>query len=120
MTTEQAQSSQPWWAGFPEVQSSCARIEAAQVKSLLESDEAAGKNSKRDFLLVDVRRDDWVGGTIKTSINLPAQTLYQTRPVIYQLCKQAGVKQIIFYCGMPPFYPESSHFLGFTDTIVSF
>ena len=66
---------------------------------MLEADEAVRADAKRDFLLVDVRRTDWEGGTIKTSINFPAQTLYQTRPVIYRLCKQAGIKKIIFYCG---------------------
>jgi arsenical-resistance protein 2 len=39
------------------------------------------------------------GGTIESSINLPAQTMYQTREIVYQLCKQAGIKRIIFYCG---------------------
>lgn len=57
------------------------------------------QNKPRDFLLVDVRRTDYEGGTVKTSINLPAHSLYQTRPVIYQLCKQAGIRYIIFYCG---------------------
>lgn len=90
---------EPWWAPFPAVQSSPNRIEASQVKELLEADERAGPSSSREFLLVDVRRTDFEGGTIKTSINLPAHSLYQTRPVIYQLCKQAGIKQIIFYCG---------------------
>lgn len=99
MAADQAQSSEPWWAGFSEVKASCRRMEASQVKELLEADEAAGSNAEREFLLVDVRRTDWGGGTIKTSINFPAQSLYQTRPVIYQLCKQAGIKNIIFYCG---------------------
>ncbi|GJD03293.1 arsenate reductase [Colletotrichum higginsianum] len=67
---------------------------------LLESQLAAGNDTaRRDFLLVDVRRNDFEGGTIATSINLPAQSLYQTRPIIHQLCKQAGIKRVIFYCG---------------------
>ena len=89
----------PWWAAFPEPKASCHRLEAADVMQLLESHASLGTHSDRSFLLVDVRRTDWEGGTVATSINLPAQTLYQTRPVIYQLCKQAGVKTIIFYCG---------------------
>ncbi|KAK4094622.1 hypothetical protein Purlil1_1227 [Purpureocillium lilacinum] len=88
----------PWWAAFPEPKASCHRLEAADVMQLLESHASLGTHSDRSFLLVDVRRTDWEGGTVATSINLPAQTLYQTRPVIYQLCKQAGVKTIIFYC----------------------
>ena len=88
-----------WWEAFPEAQSSVPRIEASEVKDLLEKDATAGPGAVRDFLLVDVRRTDWEGGTVATSINLPAHTLYQTRPVVYRLCKQAGIKRIIFYCG---------------------
>lgn len=69
------------------------------MMELLENDMAAGESAKRQFLLVDVRQVDWEGGTITTSINLPAQSFYQTRPVVYRLCKQAGIETIIFYCG---------------------
>ncbi|POR31639.1 Uncharacterized protein TPAR_08136 [Tolypocladium paradoxum] len=89
----------PWWASFPEPKAPCHRLEAADVMQLLESHASLGPHGDRSFLLVDVRRTDWEGGTVATSINLPAHTLYQTRPVIYQLCKQAGIKTIIFYCG---------------------
>ncbi|KAI9899074.1 hypothetical protein N3K66_005535 [Trichothecium roseum] len=89
----------PWWAAFPEAKSECQRMEASEVKALLDADASAGQDAKRSFLLVDVRRTDWEGGTVKTSINLPAHTLYQTRPTIYQLCKQANVDKVIFYCG---------------------
>lgn len=89
----------PWYAAFPEAQSSCPRVEASEVKKFLD-DVLDGSSSKhRSILLVDVRQTDWVGGTIATSINLPSQTLYPTRPVIHQLCKQAGIHSIIFYCG---------------------
>jgi len=52
-----------------------------------------------EFLLVDVRRTDWEGGTIKTSINLPAQSFYQSRKPLFDLCDRASIKQVIFYCG---------------------
>ncbi|KAF6843722.1 hypothetical protein CMUS01_01829 [Colletotrichum musicola] len=89
----------PWWAAFPAPKAKVAEIEADEVLKMLEAQSAASKNAARDFLLVDVRRNDWEGGTIATSINFPAQSLYQTRPVIHQLCKQAGIKRVIFYCG---------------------
>lgn len=89
----------PWWAAFPAPKAKVAEIEADEVLKMLEAQSAAGKDAARDFLLVDVRRNDWEGGTIATSINFPAQSLYQTRPVIHQLCKQAGIKRVIFYCG---------------------
>ncbi|KAF5712057.1 arsenate reductase [Fusarium globosum] len=88
-----------WWEEFPEPKAECPRTDPSIVAKLIEVNEASGKNAHRDFLLVDVRRTDWEGGTIATSINLPAHTLYQTRPQIYQLVKQAGIKRIIFYCG---------------------
>ncbi|XWW95327.1 hypothetical protein V2A60_003285 [Cordyceps javanica] len=89
----------PWWAGLPEPQAACETIENSEVMALLEKTLDESKHAPRKFLLVDVRRTDWDGGTVATSINLPAQSLFQTRPVVYQLCKQAGIEMIIFYCG---------------------
>ncbi|KAJ0282638.1 hypothetical protein Brms1b_004678 [Colletotrichum noveboracense] len=83
----------PWWAAFPAPKAKSLEVEADEVMALLEARAADGQDTPRDFLLVDVRRNDWEGGTISTSINFPAQTLYQTRPVIHELCKQAGVKR---------------------------
>ncbi|KAK7404123.1 hypothetical protein QQX98_010081 [Neonectria punicea] len=99
MASAAPQDTPPWWTAFPEAQASCARVEAPEVAALLEKISAAGSGATRGFLLVDVRRTDWEGGTVSTSINLPAHTFYQTRPVTYQLCKQAGIRRIIFYCG---------------------
>lgn len=73
-------------------------MEPAALLELLDT-QATSLGGKRDFLLVDVRRNDWEGGTITSSINLPAQTLYQTRRIIYELCVQGGIKRVIFYCG---------------------
>jgi arsenical-resistance protein 2 len=53
-----------------------------------------------DLLIVDVRRTDYEGGTIRGSINLPAHSFYMNRGVLYDLCKRAGVKRVAFYCGM--------------------
>ncbi|KXH68965.1 hypothetical protein CSAL01_06983 [Colletotrichum salicis] len=89
----------PWWAAFPDPKAKSPEIEADEVMGLLEAQAAAGNDTSRDFLLVDVRRNDFEGGTISTSINFPAQSLYQTRPIIHQLCKQAGIKRVVFYCG---------------------
>lgn len=90
----------PWWAGLPEPQATCDTIENSEVMQLLEKTLAEPRHADRRFLLVDVRRNDWDGGTIATSINLPAQSFHLTRPVVYQLCKQASIEKIIFYCGM--------------------
>lgn len=100
MSNEQQkpEAQQPWWAAFPAPKSDCPSLDPAEVLKLLDE---GGKDAvtPKDWLLVDVRRTDWEGGTIATSINLPAHTLYQTRSVVYDLCKRAGVKRIIFYCG---------------------
>lgn len=90
---------QQWWEAFPEARAECSWVEASEVADLIEKSASAGHDHKRDFLLVDVRRTDWEGGTVATSINLPAHTFYQTRLAVYQLCKQAGIKRVIFYCG---------------------
>ncbi|KHN95986.1 Rhodanese-like protein [Metarhizium album ARSEF 1941] len=99
VTQTQGQDTPPWWSSLPEPKAPIHALEAEDVAQLLESHASAGPNSTKSFLLVDVRRTQWEGGTVTTSLNLPAQTLYQTRPTIYQLCKQANVKTIIFYCG---------------------
>lgn len=39
------------------------------------------------------------GGTIRGSINLPAQSLFPTIPTLYAWFKAAGVKKVIWYCG---------------------
>lgn len=98
--TQAADPSPPWWASLPQAKAACPTMDAQEVMSLLESSGSSlGPADRRLFLLVDVRRADWAGGTIESSINLPAQSFYQTRPIIFQLCKQAGIKTVIFYCG---------------------
>lgn len=58
-----------------------------------------GKVAGKDFVLVDLRRTDFEGGTIRGSINLPAQSLYSTIPSLYTLFSTAGVRSVIWYCG---------------------
>ncbi|PHH87454.1 hypothetical protein CDD83_8846 [Cordyceps sp. RAO-2017] len=92
-------SEPPWWASLPGPKAACRHLEPADVMQLLESRSCLGDRWETSFLLVDVRRSDWRGGTLATSINLPAHSFYQTRSVVYRLCKQAGIKTIVFYCG---------------------
>jgi arsenical-resistance protein 2 len=67
-------------------------------------EEALSDLSSPDLLIVDVRRTDYEGGTIRGSINLPAHSFYMNRSVLYDLCKRAGVKRVAFYCGMYSFF----------------
>lgn len=58
-----------------------------------------GKKPGKDFVMVDLRQVDYTGGTIRGSINLPAQSLYPTLPALYTLFSKADVKSVIWYCG---------------------
>ncbi|KAK3335220.1 hypothetical protein B0T19DRAFT_436101 [Cercophora scortea] len=88
----------PWFAAFPEPKSAPDKIEPAQVMDLLEKRDR-DRAGPRDFLLVDARRSDCTGGTVASSLNLPAHSFYPTRSSLYHLCTQAGIKRVIFYCG---------------------
>ncbi|KAL2258378.1 hypothetical protein VTK26DRAFT_8326 [Humicola hyalothermophila] len=94
-----AQPSNPapaWYEAFPAPKSEAATISREEVLAMIK---AAPVGSSRDFVLIDLRRNDFEGGTISGSINLPAQSLYPTLPSIYALFKSAGVRKAIFYCG---------------------
>ena len=50
-------------------------------------------------IIIQVANLKHQGGTIRGSLNLPAQSLYPTLPTIYAVFKSAGIKKVIFYCG---------------------
>ena len=91
------EDSKPWHAAFPAPRTTA---------PVITRDEALTDLSSDDLLLVDVRRTDFEGGTIKGSLNLPAHSFYMNRAVLFDLCKRAGVKRVAFYCG------EYSHSLN--------
>ncbi|KAJ4157464.1 hypothetical protein NW754_009107 [Fusarium falciforme] len=64
------------------------------LEMIRDSNNIAGRN----YVLVDLRRTDHEGGTIRGSINLPAQSLYPIIPTLYSLFESAGVQKIIWYC----------------------
>ncbi|KAK3984618.1 arsenical-resistance protein 2 [Cladorrhinum sp. PSN332] len=86
---------QPWHAAYPAPNSTGGEISRQEVLTLLRTVPPA----QRDFVLVDLRRNDFEGGTIRGSINLPAQSLFPTLAALYDLWRKAGVKKVIFYCG---------------------
>ncbi|GAP90864.1 putative arsenate reductase [Rosellinia necatrix] len=88
-------SEQPWHAAFPAPRTT--QPEAFTREEVLDKLRTGGVG--RDFVLVDVRRNDYEGGTILGAINLPAQSLYPTIPALYQLFKRAGIRHVIWYCG---------------------
>lgn len=90
----------PWFSEFPEPVSTPTKIQSSEVYSLLEDRDAPDQERPHTFLLIDTRRTDCVGGTIKGSINLPAHSFYWSRKMLFDLCRQAGVGRVVFYCGM--------------------
>lgn len=107
-----ADAAAPWYSAYPAVKGEVKGMTRDAVLKLLKSEEAG-----KAFVLIDVRRADhevgrgsvrdgrtWSdvrlqGGTIRGSINLPAQSLYPTIPTLYTLFKAAGVKRVLWYCG---------------------
>ncbi|KAL6852571.1 hypothetical protein ACO1O0_007117 [Amphichorda felina] len=57
-----------------------------------------GSAAGEDYVIVDLRRTDYEGGTIRGSLNLPAQSLYPTLPALYSLFKAAKIRRVIWYC----------------------
>ncbi|OQE08867.1 hypothetical protein PENVUL_c008G02155 [Penicillium vulpinum] len=58
-----------------------------------------GKKIGKDFVLVDLRRTDFEGGTIRGSLNLPAESLFPTVPTLYSILSQGRVANVVWYCG---------------------
>lgn len=79
-----------WHDAFPAPRSTAPTITREEVLPVL---------TFGDLLIVDVRRTDYEGGTIKGSLNLPAHSFYLNRAPLFDLCKRAGVKKVAFYCG---------------------
>ncbi|KAL4878044.1 Rhodanese-like domain-containing protein [Aspergillus karnatakaensis] len=89
----------PWHASFPAPKTTSP---ASLPRETLLSWLTPGPNARvsgSDFLLVDFRRVDFEGGTIRGSLNLPAQSLYPTLETLFVLVRSAGVRDVVFYCG---------------------
>ena len=50
-------------------------------------------------MLLELSRGSRQGGTIRGSLNLPAQSLYNSLPTLLNLCESAKVGTVIWYCG---------------------
>ncbi|KAK3933918.1 Rhodanese-like protein [Diplogelasinospora grovesii] len=85
-----------WHAAYP-----APKIEAPSLtrETVLEMLRDGNNVSGRDFVLVDLRRNDHEGGSIRGSINLPAQSLWSTIPIVYEMFKAAGLRKVIWFCG---------------------
>ncbi|KAG7088198.1 hypothetical protein E1B28_012215 [Marasmius oreades] len=56
------------------------------------------KVAKKDYLVVDVRDDDYEGGNIKGSLNLPSQDFLMNVDTLVKDTKD--VKMVIFHCSL--------------------
>ncbi|KAF9568736.1 Rhodanese-like protein [Agrocybe pediades] len=58
----------------------------------------SGKTPKKDFLVVDVRDDDYAGGNIKGAVNLPSREFLMNVDGLVKDTKQ--IPLIIFHCSL--------------------
>ncbi|KAI6778106.1 uncharacterized protein J7T54_001526 [Emericellopsis cladophorae] len=93
-------TAKPWHAAYPAPRAvDLRKLTPAQVLDLLRSADAGSSGQAPTLVLVDLRRNDHEGGTIRGSINLPAQSLYPTIPTLYSIFRAAGIRTVIWYCG---------------------
>ncbi|KAK9371668.1 Rhodanese-like domain-containing protein [Lipomyces chichibuensis] len=85
----------PWYAAYPEARTVAASISRLELLQWFRE----GKKAGRDFVLVDLRRTDHEGGTIRGSLNLPAQSLHPTISALYSLVTAANASEVVWYCG---------------------
>ncbi|MCJ1397813.1 hypothetical protein MMC11_001009 [Xylographa trunciseda] len=85
----------PWHAEYPPPRSpEPPSISRSELLNMLQT-----ATPGNDFVLIDLRRTDHEGGTIRGSINLRAQTMYHSIPTLYSLFSKAKVQTVIWYCG---------------------
>ncbi|KAJ7029277.1 Rhodanese-like domain-containing protein [Mycena alexandri] len=69
-------------------------ITGDELAKIIKSDKVAN----RDYLVVDVRDDDYAGGNIKSALNLPSREFQMSAYDLVQ--KTADVKTMIFHCAL--------------------
>ncbi|GAA5824058.1 hypothetical protein JCM11251_001504 [Rhodosporidiobolus azoricus] len=96
----EGQDEKPWHAAFPSPRASLAdqtlsSITAEELRAKF--DESEDKDlSKRDWLVVDVRRTDFEDAFIRGAINLPAHSFYPTLPSLLPILSR--YKSVLFHC----------------------
>ncbi|KFA51251.1 hypothetical protein S40293_05107 [Stachybotrys chartarum IBT 40293] len=96
MASQDTISTAPWHAAYPAPRHQPGSLTRDQVLQMIIKSHELG--TRPDFVLIDLRRNDHEGGTIRGSINLPAQSLYPSIPALYGILKEAGVHKVIWYC----------------------
>ncbi|KAK8051695.1 phosphoprotein phosphatase-like protein [Apiospora rasikravindrae] len=79
--------------------SSLQRMQATQLADMMLAVQAAGLNSDTSKIaVVDVRDDDYIGGHIHGSINIPSRSLDAMMPTL--LRKLEGKETVVFHCAL--------------------
>jgi arsenical-resistance protein 2 len=81
-----------WWEKYPNPQSEPEYVENTKVLEALKS------TNDPDFLIIDLRGDDFHGGRIKTSLNLPATSIFPSINGILNLAEKSGITTIYLHC----------------------
>lgn len=85
---------QPWHAAFP-------APKPEYTAEVMPRNRALTVLSMRiaSMLIVDVRRTDYEGGSIRGSLNIPAHGFWWNRGILYELCYKADIEWVVFTCG---------------------
>ncbi|KAF9136716.1 hypothetical protein BGX30_010930 [Mortierella sp. GBA39] len=70
-------------------------VDGAVVKDILED---KSKVPGKDYLIIDVRDSDYIGGHIRGSVNIPAHDIRENLPTLIEEYK--AVPQLIFHCAL--------------------
>ncbi|KAL5597127.1 hypothetical protein FOBRF1_010920 [Fusarium oxysporum] len=113
MASNEPKTQRPWFEAYPPPKNLQSKtVTREELRQWILDGQKPGK----DFLLVDVRRDDHEGGTIRDAINLPAQSVYPSIPTLYVLFKAAGITKVVWTCTTSR--KRGNHVAGwFTDFI---
>lgn len=55
-------------------------------------------NNDNDYIIVDLRKNDFIGGSIKGALNIPAQSIHPTISTLYDLAKSSGKPNLYIHC----------------------
>ncbi|TFK30243.1 arsenite S-adenosylmethyltransferase [Coprinopsis marcescibilis] len=80
-----------WWDAYPTVKSTPPSLTNDEVVDMIRN-----PGGEKDFVVIDVRRNDHAGGHVRGSEQWPAQTLYDDLPGLFN--KHKDTKKVIFYC----------------------
>ncbi|KAJ3015834.1 UNVERIFIED_CONTAM: hypothetical protein HDU68_012546 [Siphonaria sp. JEL0065] len=82
-----------WWDAYPAPKATPEKWTHEQVAELVRNPVLV---PGKDYLVVDVRRADFGGGTVKGAVNVHAQTFYDELPAF--VAKYRDVPKVFFFC----------------------